>query len=98
MSGTDICHTYDASRCPVLTADFATTRLPLHGPGPAISLCGCYAMSGTDLPYGPTRRDGSCCYQNWALRLGISLRARYAMSGTDLAHRSDGAMQSSVLT
>eukprot|EP00961_Rhodomonas_salina_P231296 3124154-Rhodomonas_salina.2 len=49
----------------------------------------CYAMSGTDLRYAPTRLRRPCFCDGfvppWYCPRGMLLRPAYAISGTDLA-------------
>eukprot|EP00961_Rhodomonas_salina_P271943 3674730-Rhodomonas_salina.3 len=84
-----------ATQCPVLNyfmvlpevVKFILTHVNLLLIGlvnPVTSIClrARYAMSGTDLAYGPTRMGGS----TWSERkttAGMVLRNCYAMSGTD---------------
>eukprot|EP00961_Rhodomonas_salina_P080003 1075506-Rhodomonas_salina.1 len=61
-------------------------RISLCSGNGVISLCACYAMSGTDIAcQGPDRNDARRGSPRRCCRAGTSLRTSYGMSGTDLA-------------
>eukprot|EP00961_Rhodomonas_salina_P191044 2577950-Rhodomonas_salina.2 len=69
-----------AMRYPVLT--YVQYLVAAYGL-PAMVVCLCYAMSGTDIGYAATRR---AAYATSAVSFPISLHASYAMSGTRIAY------------
>eukprot|EP00961_Rhodomonas_salina_P205744 2776998-Rhodomonas_salina.1 len=79
-------------RCPVLTSamllrggheDLARvdSRNGHQGSDSRISLRACYAMSGSDMEYGPTQPTG---HYHLRVSAAICLRGCYAMSGTEM--------------